>query len=57
MIEAGTSSDNIGSQVILIQKEFQFTGCYNKYIYQNGKWNDSVNFEKILYLTNMFIIY
>ncbi len=47
-IEAGTSSDNIGSQIVLIKNGFQFAGRYNKYIYQNGEWNDSVNFEKIL---------
>lgn len=47
-IEAGTSPDNIGSQIVLIRNGFQFTGRYNKYIYQNEKWNDSINFEKIL---------
>lgn len=47
-IEAGTSPDNIGSQIVLIKNGFQFIGRYNKYIYQNEKWNDSINFEKIL---------
>lgn len=47
-VEAGTSLDNIGSQIVLIKNGFQFTGRNNKYIYQNGKWCDSVNFEKIL---------
>lgn len=47
-IEAGTSPNNIGSQVVLIKNGFQFTGRYNEYIYQKGKWNDSINFEKIL---------
>lgn len=47
-IEAGTSSDNIGSQIVLIKNGFQFVGRYNEYIYQNGKWNDSIIFEKIL---------
>lgn len=47
-IEAGTSPDNIGSQIVLIKNGFQFTGRYNKYIYYNGKWHDSINFEKIL---------
>lgn len=47
-IEAGTSPDNIGSQIVLIKNGFQFTGRYNKYIYNNEKWNDSINFEKIL---------
>lgn len=47
-IEAGTSPDNIGSQIILIKNGFQFTGRYNKYFYQNGEWHDSINFEKVL---------
>lgn len=47
-IEAGTSPDNIGSQIVLIKNGFQFTGRYNRYFYQDGKWNDSINFEKIL---------
>ncbi len=47
-IEAGTSPDNIGSQIVLIKNGFQFTGRCNKYIYYNGKWHDSIDFEKIL---------
>ena len=47
-IEAGTSPDNIGSQIVLIKNGFQFSGRYNQYIYQGGKWQDSINFEKIL---------
>ncbi|WP_026475985.1 GNAT family N-acetyltransferase [Alkaliphilus transvaalensis] len=47
-VEAGTSPDNIGSQIVLIKNGFQFTGRNNKYIYQNGRWEDSVNFEKVL---------
>ena len=47
-IEAGTSPDNIGSQIVLIKNGFQFVGRYNKYIYKNGKWCDSICFEKIL---------
>ncbi|MCM1989212.1 GNAT family N-acetyltransferase [Oceanirhabdus seepicola] len=47
-IEAGTSPDNIGSQIVLIKNGFQFTGRNNKYIYQNEKWHDSINFEKVL---------
>lgn len=47
-IEAGTASDNIGSKIVLIKNGFQFVGRYNKYIYQNGKWHDSLIFEKIL---------
>jgi [ribosomal protein S5]-alanine N-acetyltransferase len=47
-IEAGTSPDNIGSQIVLIKNGFQFVGRYNKYIYKNGKWYDSIFFERIL---------
>lgn len=47
-IEAGTSPDNIGSQIVLIKNGFQFTGRYNQYIYQNGRWIDGINFEKII---------
>jgi ribosomal-protein-alanine N-acetyltransferase len=47
-IEAGTSPDNIGSQIVLIKNGFQFVGRFNKYINKNGKWCDSVYFEKIL---------
>jgi [ribosomal protein S5]-alanine N-acetyltransferase len=47
-IEAGTSPGNIGSQIVLIKNGFQFTGRNNKYHYINGKWEDSINFEKIL---------
>lgn len=47
-IEAGTLSNNIGSQIVLIKNGFQFTGRYNQYIYQDEKWHDSMNFERIL---------
>ena len=47
-IEAGTSPDNIGSQIILIKNGFQFVGRHNEYIYKNNKWQDSIIFEKIL---------
>lgn len=47
-IEAGTSPDNIGSQIVLIKNGFQFVGRNNKYIFQGGKWHDSINFEKVL---------
>ena len=47
-IEAGTSPDNIGSQIVLIKNGFQFAGRYNKFFYQNGKWHDSINFENVL---------
>jgi len=47
-IEAGTSPDNIGSQIVLIKNGFQFSGRYNKYVFQDGKWQDSINFERVL---------
>lgn len=47
-IEAGTSPDNIGSQIVLIKNGFQFTGRNNKYICKNGIWSDSIKFEKII---------
>ena len=47
-LEAGTSPENIGSQIVLIKNGFQFTGRQSKFIYNNGKWNDSISFEKIL---------
>lgn len=47
-IEAGTSPENIGSQIVLIKNGFQFVGRYNKYIHYNGKWRDSIYFERIL---------
>lgn len=47
-IEAGTSPNNIGSQIVLIKNGFQFTGRNSKYIYKNGEWCDSIFFERIL---------
>ncbi|MBL4933218.1 GNAT family N-acetyltransferase [Clostridium paridis] len=47
-LEAGTSPNNIGSQIALIKNGFQFVGRYNKYIYKNGEWCDSIFFERIL---------
>ncbi len=47
-VEAGTSPDNIGSQIVLIKNGFQFVGRYNKYINKNGKWCDTIYLEKIL---------
>lgn len=46
-IEAGTSPDNIGSQIILIKNGFEFSGRTTNHIYLNGKRCDSVNFEKV----------
>jgi len=47
-IEAGTSPNNIGSQIVLIKNGFQFTGRNSKYICKNGEWCDSIFFERIL---------
>lgn len=47
-IEAGTSPNNIGSQIVLIKNDFQFVGRFNRYIYKNGEWCDSIYFERIL---------
>ncbi|MBV7271855.1 GNAT family N-acetyltransferase [Clostridiaceae bacterium UIB06] len=47
-IEAGTSPNNIGSQIVLIKNGFQFVGRFSKYIYKNGQWCDSIYFERIL---------
>lgn len=47
-IEAGTSPQNIGSQVVLIKNGFRFAGKYSKYILQGDDWVDSLLFEKVL---------
>lgn len=47
-IEAGTSPENIGSQIVLIKNGFQFTGRQDKYIYQHGKWYDNITFQKLI---------
>ncbi len=47
-IEAGTSPQNIGSQIVLIKNGFQFVGRYNQYIFQGDKWTDSLLFEKVI---------
>ncbi len=47
-IEAGTSPQNIGSQIVLIKNGFQFVGRYNQYIFQGDKWIDSLIFEKVI---------
>lgn len=43
-IEAGTSPQNIGSQIVLIKNGFQ----YNQYILKSDDWADSLLFEKVL---------
>ncbi|MEG0774261.1 GNAT family N-acetyltransferase [Clostridium sp.] len=45
-LEAGAASDNIGSQRVLIKNGFKFTERISNYIYHNGKWKDSINFER-----------
>lgn len=47
-IEAGTSKENIASQKILEHNGFRNVGVFKEYIYFNGKWNDSIVYEKIL---------
>lgn len=47
-IEAGTSPQNIGSQIVLIKNGFQFVGKYNQYILKSDDWADSLLFEKVL---------
>ena len=47
-IEAGVSTENIASQKVLIKNGFSKVGTYNKYIFLNGKWCDSIIFEKVL---------
>lgn len=47
-IEAGVAPENIASQKILIKNGFSKVGTYKEYIFLNGKWNDSIIFEKLL---------
>jgi ribosomal-protein-alanine N-acetyltransferase len=47
-IEAGTSPQNIGSQIVLIKNGFLFVGKYSQYIMQGEDWVDSLLFEKVL---------
>lgn len=47
-IEAGTSPQNIGSQIVLIKNGFQFVGKYTQYIMTAEGWTDSLLFEKII---------
>jgi len=46
-LEAGTSSKNIGSQVILIKNGFEFIGRSRKVIKINEQWEDGILFEII----------
>lgn len=47
-IEAGTSVNNIGSQIVLIKNGFRFVGKQEKYILLNGEWHDNIIFEKVI---------
>ena len=47
-LEAGTSPYNIGSQIVLIKNGFQFKDRKKQSIYHNGRWEDSILFEKVL---------
>jgi len=51
-IEAGTSPQNIGSQIVLTKNGFQFVGKYSQYILKDDGWVDSLLFEKVLDLTD-----
>lgn len=46
-IEASTDPGNRGSQIVLIKNGFQFVGRAQQYIYVNGKWHDSIHFERL----------
>ena len=47
-IEAGTGAENVGSQQILLKNGFREVGKFEQYILVNGKWVDSLIFEKII---------
>jgi ribosomal-protein-alanine N-acetyltransferase len=47
-IEAGTSPQNIGSQIVLIKNGFHVVGKYIQYILKSDGWADSLLFEKVL---------
>jgi len=46
-IEAGTSQNNIGSQVVLVKNGFEFIGRTRQVIKINEKWEDGILFERI----------
>lgn len=46
-MEANTTPDNIGSQIVLIRNGFEFVGRSRDYIRANGVWRDFVHFAKI----------
>lgn len=47
-LEAGTAPNNKASQKVLTKNGFRYVGTYQKYIYHNNKWNDSLLFELLL---------
>lgn len=47
-LEAGTSPQNIASQIVLIKNGFQFAGKYHQYILGGDSWTDCILFEKVL---------
>ena len=47
-LEAVAALENIASQRVLEKNGFRFVGKYEKHIFLNGKWEDSLLFEKIL---------
>lgn len=46
-IEAATSPENIGSQIVLLKNNFQFIGRARQVIHVHGKWSDSIIFDQI----------
>ncbi len=46
-VEANTTPDNIGSQIVLIRNGFEFVGRSRDYIRVQGVWRDFVHFAKI----------
>lgn len=47
-VEAGTAPENIGSQIVLIKNGFLYTGRSAEHMFFQGKWSDSLNYEKTL---------
>lgn len=46
-IEAGTSTKNIGSQIVLLKNKFSFVGKSRHVLKLNGNWIDGLLFELI----------
>lgn len=47
-LEAGTSTNNIGSQVVLMKNGFRLVGKYSQYIFQGDVWTDSLIYENVI---------